>query len=100
MGDFLHDVEIVPYTIQEEGNINLNDLLSFIESLDYDSDTTLNLKINNLDICMVVQNPEEGKIFFLSITQDGEETEIELPKTLTTFKEVGEYLLTYLKINF
>jgi len=98
--DIFKDIDTIVYKIEEEGEVNTEDLTSFANSLDYGSSLKFTVYIKDLKIIFEIKPEEEQKYSIFIYTTEVEFFELELPKTVTTFKETVESLITYLKINY
>ena len=98
--DIFKDIDKIVYKIEEEGEVNTEDLVSFANSLDYDSELKLTVYISDLKIILEINPTWENKYSVTIFTNETENFELEIPKTVTTFKAVVESLITYLKINY
>lgn len=96
MSDFLDDIEDIQYSVRETGDIGLYDLAEFLDSLEYDSLVSVSLSIKDVEIIVEYDPKEETFPYLLSINEE----EIKLPETIKSLKEVGVFMINYLKLNF
>jgi hypothetical protein len=97
MNNFLDDVDDISYSVFEKGKINLTELPDFFESLEYDSQVTVTLKVKEVEI-VIEYDPkaEAGTNYYLEINEE----EVRLPNSIKSLKDVVEFTINYLKINF
>lgn len=98
MSVFTDDIETIEYNIQESGVVEKDELLNFIESLEYDSDLDILLQFKDIVVKIeyLPATEEEPIMFGLSINEEI----IKLPTSIQNLRSLGEFLFTYLNQNY